>query len=161
MRRRSTKEQIIGILKEFYEANQKLPTQTELNRDPNLPGYDVVRRRLGNKADWLKQIYGDERPPFQAEMPESSSVDQPPQETQAAALLAENDSTKSEVPAQETSPIGIEAPEPERAMEQSDSQPEITLEVPSCSMSNGSTATIELRISLPGRKVPISLSLSF
>jgi hypothetical protein len=46
---RWTAANVRRALSAYRDANNRLPTKRELNTDPNLPSYTMVRKRLGDR----------------------------------------------------------------------------------------------------------------
>ena len=141
MKRSISKEQVTTALKKFYDAKGRLPTQKELNTEPDLPGYDSVHRILGPKSTWLKQLSEEESPPEAEQRLEAESHPDTEQHPEAEPQV-----------------------EIKTSSEDNDSPPrtEVIVVSPSSQVTQGtSNVAIELKISLPDRETPIIINLSF
>lgn len=70
---------ILTKLRKFYLENGCFPTQTGMNRSPDMPSYMVVRKRIGNMSEWpaaLEREFGSDwmKPPEEGERPETEST---------------------------------------------------------------------------------------
>lgn len=172
------KEKILEAIKKFCEENKKLPTSVDFNSDSDMPSYYTVYKMIGKKEDWVKLLYGDEKPPFEIEeagATETSSEENAVAPNEGAPETPqENTTVASDEDTTEISqePTTVPEDEPEEKLPQAE---ESEVEAPPASQttdvevvdlsdqsaSNKGETIIELKISLPGREAPISLRLSF
>lgn len=167
MKKVHTRESIIADIRRFCEVNKRFPTQQELNLRPDLPGYGVVYRELGASEKWLKEVYGDEEPPFEVKKASSVTPSTPEAETfqeigatQDAATPVE---TAERVEIVEKPRLETKKPKNKKPTPPGDAVAKHPADGQSAGQvvtTNGVT-TIELKISLPTRETPISLNLSF
>lgn len=202
------KEKILEAIKKFCEENKKLPTSIDFNNDSDMPSYYTVYKTIGKKEEWVKLLYGDEKPPFEIEG--VSTTEASPGENAVAPIEDVSETSQEstvapsedapEVPQEPTPTSNEDVPEipQEIAAGSNEDTPEVSHEEPSMASgdeseveplqaeeseaetppasqttdvevvdlseqaaSNKGETVIELKISLPGREVPISLRLSF
>ena len=55
---RYTDEDIISNLQDFYNRKGRLPNQDDIRSGDFSPSWQVIVKRLGNKAEWMKYITG-------------------------------------------------------------------------------------------------------
>lgn len=70
-----TREQLKGQIIAFYRRNGRMPSQTDVASDPNMPSWATLYKHLGHKSEWVKLIPQELR-----EEPSLSDVTQAPSE---------------------------------------------------------------------------------
>ena len=134
--KRFSREEVVRALKSFYEANGRLPLQTEASGN-GLPSWQVIVKHLGHKENWLAIINDEGTNNEAAETSEPETIEPIP-----TANNKEAEFTPAPAPAEQVQTIdNIEA---DSSYEKHD---------------DGSIA-VELKITIPGRERPIIVNLT-